>query len=69
MKSVLQGGLSLRLVTGLKVAGRRAMGPSMPGRCMAAVGLPAAAAAAAAAARKGFPAGDSGLGLRPVGGS
>lgn len=62
MNSVLQGGLSRRLVTGLKVAGRR--GPSTPGRCMA-VGLPAAAAAAAAAARKAGPPGDRGLGVRP----
>jgi hypothetical protein len=68
MKSVLQGGLSRRLVTGLNVAGRRgAMGPNMPDKCMA-VGLPVAAAAAAAAARNAGPPGDSGLGLRPVGG-
>lgn len=57
MNSVLQGGLSRRLVTGLNVAGRS--GPNMPGRAMA-VGLPAAAAAAAAARNAGPP-GDRGL--------
>lgn len=59
MNKVLQGGLSRRFVTGLKLVGRRGTGLSMFDTCTG--GDPAAAAAAAAAAaRKAGAAGLSG---------